>query len=225
MRTRFFLTGIVLIASLVLTPAAAWATSLRLSSDIDLLVLDGKKVSSSLLRGAESLEVDNGPHQVVFRVEKMILLPDQQRQLYISPPLVASFNSQFVGQINFSLPRLETLEESRNFTHNPRVSLLDGNAVSIPVQVDILAITQPGTDIDYEKATEAWNQSHHTAAGNSAPPAMADDSLLLSKLTELDNPAFQSQTLTEQRLKYWFQLADPQTRHRFLEWVKQQPSS
>jgi uncharacterized protein YccT (UPF0319 family) len=35
------------------------------------LVLDGKKVSSSLLRGAESIELENGVHQVVFRVEKM----------------------------------------------------------------------------------------------------------------------------------------------------------
>lgn len=51
-------------------PVCVFATTLRLSSDIDLLVLDGKKVSSSLLRGADSIELDNGPHQVVFRVEK-----------------------------------------------------------------------------------------------------------------------------------------------------------
>jgi uncharacterized protein YccT (UPF0319 family) len=54
-----------------LIPVNVLATSLRLSGDIDLLVLDGKKVSSSLLRGAESIELENGVHQVVFRVEKI----------------------------------------------------------------------------------------------------------------------------------------------------------
>lgn len=34
-------------------PVTVFATTLRLSNEVDLLVLDGKKVSSSLLRGAE----------------------------------------------------------------------------------------------------------------------------------------------------------------------------
>ncbi|HEX4501132.1 MAG TPA: DUF2057 family protein [Scandinavium sp.] len=218
-------TGMVFVCLLLLMPVSVLATTLRLSGDIDLLVLDGKKVSSLLLRGAESLEVDNGPHQVVFRVEKMIILPDQNRQLYVSPPLIANFNSQLVGQLNFDLPRLETLEETQAFTSTPHVSLLDGNAMPIPVKLNILAITQVGSNIDYEKATEAYNLANKEASGTQFSAPVPDDSTLLSKTNELDNPAYQSQTLTEQRLKYWFQLADPQTRHRFLEWAKSQPSS
>lgn len=220
MRTRM-----AIMCLLLLMPVSVFATTLRLSGDIDLLVLDGKKVSSLLLRGAESLEVDNGLHQVVFRVEKMIILPDQNRQLYVSPPLIANFNSQLVGQINFSLPKLETLEDTQTFTSTPHVSLLDGNAMPIPVKLDILAITQPGDNIDYEKATEAYNLANKQASSAQFSTPQSDDSTLLSKTNELDNPAYQSQTLTEQRLKYWFQLADPQTRSRFLEWAKSQPSS
>ncbi|QKN82474.1 curli synthesis inhibitor [Scandinavium goeteborgense] len=220
MRTRM-----AIVCLLLLMPVSVFATTLRLSGDIDLLVLDGKKVSSLLLRGAESLEVDNGLHQVVFRVEKMIILPDQNRQLYVSPPLIANFNSQLVGQINFSLPKLETLEDTQTFTSTPHVSLLDGNAMPIPVKLDILAITQPGDNIDYEKATEAYNLANKQASSTQFSTPQSDDSTLLSKTNELDNPAYQSQTLTEQRLKYWFQLADPQTRSRFLEWAKSQPSS
>lgn len=220
MRTRM-----TIVCLLLLMPVSVFATTLRLSGDIDLLVLDGKKVSSLLLRGAESLEVDNGLHQVVFRVEKMIILPDQNRQLYVSPPLIANFNSQLVGQINFSLPKLETLEDTQTFTSTPHVSLLDGNAMPIPVKLDILAITQPGDNIDYEKATEAYNLANKQASSTQFSTPQPDDSTLLSKTNELDNPAYQSQTLTEQRLKYWFQLADPQTRSRFLEWAKSQPSS
>jgi len=54
---------------------------------------------------------------------------------------------------------------------------------------------------------------------------MADDSALLSGPSELDRPVAHSQTLTEQRLKHWYLEADNDTRTRFLEWVKQQPSS
>lgn len=218
-------TGCALLCLLLMCPVSAFATTLRLSGDVDLLVLDGKKVSSLLLRGAESIELDNGPHQVVFRVEKMVALPDQNRQLYVSPPLIANFNSQLIGQVNFSLPRLETIDEAQAFTAVPHVSLLDGNAIPIPVKLDILATTQPGEDIDYEKATEAYNLARKQASDAQFSLPQADDSTLLSKTNELDSPAYQSQTLTEQRLKYWFHLADPDTRHRFLEWAKSQPSS
>lgn len=99
-------TGIAWAVVALIMPVCVFATTLRLSTDIDLLVLDGKKVSSSLLRGADSIELDNGPHQVVFRVEKTIRLADNEQQVYISPPLVASFNTQRISQVNFRLPRL-----------------------------------------------------------------------------------------------------------------------
>ncbi|ALR76242.1 DUF2057 family protein [[Enterobacter] lignolyticus] len=195
--------AIIMTLYLLLLPAGAIATTLHLSGDVDLLVLDGKEVSSLLLRGAESIELDNGPHQLVFRVERMVRLPDNNRQLYVSPVLIASFDSRQIDQVNFSLPELETLLDAQTFTFVPSVKLLDGNAAPIPAKLSILAITQAGDDIDYEKAARLYNQTN-------PPPAAA---------------AWQPQSLTEQRLKHWFELADPQTRHRFLEWAKRQPSS
>lgn len=41
-------------------PVTVFATTLRLSNEVDLLVLDGKKVSSSLLRGARALNWKTG---------------------------------------------------------------------------------------------------------------------------------------------------------------------
>ena len=100
-------TGILTTLIALCLPVTVFATTLRLSSDVDLLVLDGKKVSSSLLRGADSIELDNGPHQLVFRVEKTINLSANEERLYISPPLAVSFNTQLISQVNFRLPRLE----------------------------------------------------------------------------------------------------------------------
>lgn len=218
-------TGTVTLMIALCLPVTVFATTLRLSTDIDLLVLDGKKVSSSLLRGADSIELDNGPHQLVFRVEKTIRLSSHEEQLYISAPLVISFDTQRVGQVNFHLPRLESDREASHFDAAPRLELLDGDAMPIPVQLDILAITSKTKVIDFEAETERYNKSAKRASLPQFATMMADDSTLLSGVSELDTIPPQSQTLTEQRLKYWFRQADPQTRNSFLQWAEKQPSS
>lgn len=218
-------TGIAWAMVALIMPVCVFATTLRLSTDIDLLVLDGKKVSSSLLRGADSIELDNGPHQVVFRVEKTIRLADNEQQVYISPPLVASFNTQLISQVNFRLPRLETEKESLAFDASPRIELVDGDSMPIPVKLDILALTKRPKGTDYEADTETYNRASRRASLPQFATMMADDSTLLSGVSELDVLPPQSQTLTEQRLNFWFQNADPDTRARFLQWAKQQPSS
>nr|WP_318382117.1 DUF2057 family protein [uncultured Enterobacter sp.] len=216
-------TGLTTTLLFCLMPVTAFATTLRLSTDIDLLVLDGKKVSSSLLRGADSIELDNGPHQLVFRVEKNLRQTPHEQRLYISPPLIASFDTRAISQVNFDLPRIETQRESENFTASPVVALLDGKAAPIPVRLDILAITGNAKSPDYEQETERYNKQGKHASLRQFAPMMADDSTLLSGVSELDVPP--SQTLTEQRLRYWYQQADSQTRDRFMQWARQQPSS
>ncbi|MBJ9121542.1 DUF2057 family protein [Citrobacter koseri] len=218
-------TGIIAMLFVLYLPVTAFATTLRLSNDIDLLVLDGKKVSSSLLRGADSIELDNGPHQLVFRVEKTIRLSSHEERLYISPPLVISFNTQLISQVNFHLPHLETEREAAHFSTTPRLELLDGDAMPIPVKLDILAITSTAKIIDYETETERYNKADKRASLPQFATMMADDSTLLSGISELDAVPPQSQALTEQRLKYWFKQADPQTRNNFLQWVEKQPPS
>lgn len=218
-------TGIASAVIALVMPVCVFATTLRLSTDIDLLVLDGKKVSSSLLRGADSIELDNGQHQVVFRVEKTIRVANHEQRMYISPPLIVSFNTQRISQVNFNLPRLETEKEVQAFESGPRLELLDGDAMPIPVKLDILALTKTPKGIDYEADTEIYNKAGKRASLPQFATMMADDSTLLSGVSELDVIPPQSQTLTEQRLKFWFQQADPDTRAKFLQWAKQQPSS
>lgn len=208
-----------------LLPVAAMATTLHLSGEIDLLVLDGKKVSGSFLRGADSIELDNGPHQLVFRVEKNLVTASRDRRLYISSPLIVTFDTRNITQVNISLPRIETERESDQFDATPHVQLLDGAAKPIPARVDVLTVTNSPKGINYEWDTERYNKANNKASAPEFVTMVADDSALLSGPSELDRPVAHSQTLTEQRLKHWFLQADTDTRARFLEWVKQQPSS
>ncbi len=160
-----------------------------------------------------------------IRVEKTIHLSNSEERLYISPPLVVSFNTQLINQVNFRLPRLENEREANHFDAAPRLELLDGDATPIPVKLDILAITSTAKTIDYEVEVERYNKSAKRASLPQFATMMADDSTLLSGVSELDAIPPQSQVLTEQRLKYWFKLADPQTRNTFLQWAEKQPSS
>ncbi|NIY47077.1 curli synthesis inhibitor [Cedecea colo] len=205
-------------------PFSGWATTLQLSTDVDLLVLDGKKVSSSLLKGADSIELDNGAHQIVFRVEKNIRANAHEQRLYISAPLVVSFDTKRISQVNFNLPRIENEKESEVFDHAPHLQLLDGSAVAIPVKLDVLTTNPSPQGIDYENDTQRYNKAGKIASMPQFAIMMADDSALLSRTSELDPPVRPSETLTEQRLKYWFVQADKTTRERFLQWVKEHPS-
>lgn len=93
----------------------------------------------------------------------------------------------------------------------------------IPVKLDILSITSTAKIVDYEIETERYNKAAKHASLPQFATMMADDSSLLSGVSELDRVPPQSQTLTEQRLKYWFQQADAQTRSNFLQWAEKQP--
>lgn len=91
-----------------------------------------------------------------------------------------SFNTQLISQVNFHLPHLETEREAAHFSTTPRLELLDGDAMPIPVKLDILAITSTAKIIDYETETERYNKADKRASLPQFATMMADDSTLLS---------------------------------------------
>ncbi|XPE64186.1 DUF2057 family protein [Shigella flexneri] len=103
--------------------------------------------------------------------------------------------------------------------------MLDGDATPIPVKLDIPPLPQRQKRLIMRSRLNAITKSAKRASLPQFATMMADDSTLLSGVSELDAIPPQSQVLTEQRLKYWFKLADPQTRNTFLQWAEKQPSS
>ncbi|MEE1721273.1 DUF2057 family protein, partial [Pseudomonas aeruginosa] len=101
-------------------------------------------------------------------------------------------------------PTIWSRKRVPNVAAGPRLELLDGDATPIPVKLDILAITSTAKTIDYEVEVERYNKSAKRASLPQFATMMADDSTLLSGVSELDAIPPQSQVLTEQRLKYWF---------------------
>ncbi|WP_016257459.1 DUF2057 family protein, partial [Yersinia pestis] len=83
------------------------AMTLKLTPEIDLLVVDGKNMSGSLLKGADSLELNSGMHQILFKVIKP--LPTDPLVLYSSPPLIVVFNAHNTRSVAIKLPVINTL--------------------------------------------------------------------------------------------------------------------
>lgn len=212
--------GLPIAALIVMMPALVWGTTLRLSPEVDLLVLDGKKVSSSLLKGADSIEIDNGPHQLVLKAEKKGRTSPRSLLQGRSSSLVIDFDSKALDQINIVL----SPEEVGHPVTFPQIKLLDGHGRPVPVRTDILETNPDPTATDYEEETRRYNTSGKKAS--MLKFALVNDCEEAQRVATAspDSPPPASETLTEQRLKYWYSQADKSTRARFLRWVNETPA-
>ncbi len=193
-----------------LLPAAVQATTLYLNAEVELLVLDGKRVSSSLLRGAEKVELDNGPHQLVFVIERSHL-----QHL----PLVAIFDSQPGQEVRFDLSHMPASRVGSNNVDIDNLRLIGAHNQPIPFRLDILPIPvgQPG---NYEVATRSYNQGNGKAASAQFINVTGN-----SDGTSANSADRSSLNEDEQQLRFWFNHADKPTRTRFLAWANQQPAA
>lgn len=160
MKLGFMVAGIIL-ANLM---APAWALSLKLSPEIDLLVVDGKQVSGPILKGADSLELDTGQHQLLFQVSKNMHLNASSATLYHSPPIIVVFNAQNLHAVNIRLPTLTTEEQGRDFSQKMNIALVDEQGNPINYRQDRLVSSKDTVALNLEAAMNQYNLSGHPAS-------------------------------------------------------------
>lgn len=216
--------GLVVAALLSISMPAA-ATTLKLSPDIDLLVVDGKKMTGSLLKGADSLELDGGQHQLLFKVTKT-LHSGQHAQTYVSLPLIATFNTQKISQVAIEIPRIENDRDAQRFDKTLNYLVVDKGGNALPFKQDVLHPDSVTFNADLEKVMTDYNRQNRPAsvptfvqanAGNAPVSPQADSSLNAPTVT------LKGENVSEQMLQYWFQQADKETQKRFLRWANKQP--
>lgn len=148
---------VALLSVCLLAPVCA--TSLKLSSDIDLLVLDGKKMSGAILKGAESLEVDTGQHQILFQVSKNIPPATVNALAYHSPAMIVSFSAKGVRSISFILPTLNSEMDAAFFSRKLNYRIVDQDGNDIPSRRDVLRSVPYDNTADLEQAMLHYNLS------------------------------------------------------------------
>lgn len=190
--------------------AAAQATTLKLAPDINLLVLDGHKISGSLLKGADGLELERGQHQLLFRVEKT--LDNGRATPWSSPPLIVTFTAS-VKSIAITLPAIRTATQARAFAHHPDFQLYDDQGNVVESQQDRL--TAPGSD-NFEREMAAYNMQGRTAS----VPRFAQPHTTATP-PDGDTLNFASGNYAGSRvLQLWYQQVDAATRQRFVMLIK-----
>lgn len=208
--------------------ASATATTLKLAPEIDLLVVDGKNMSGSLLKGADSLELNSGQHQILFKVAKY--LPTDPKVLYSSPPLVVVFNTRNTRSVAIKLPVIKTEQDSIKFSKNPSYQLIGDNGRPLSVRHDVLHQDNLNTSATLETVMATYNVGQFSASVPSfaaIPPSPVRAVPGTTIAVVGTNPAQKTSNLhgenvEEQMLQYWFLQADSDTQQRFLLWAKKQ---
>lgn len=194
--------------AILMIVSSVQATTLRLSTEIDLLVLNGHKIVGSLLKGADGLEVERGEHQLLFRVEKEIKSPGPHGALHwVSSPQIVTFTTHSRA-VSVTLPPLTTLSEVKAFEKHPRFTLMNEDGVEITSRRDSLNLP---SDSNFEQAMLQYNLTGRAAsvprfALRSNPPLSRDLAL--------------SSSPTEKMLHLWYQQVDAATRQRFITLLK-----
>lgn len=209
---------------------SAQAATLKLSPEVDLLVIDGKKVSSSLFKGSKGLELANGQHQILFRVEKPVRYGSSEEEMYSSPALIANFNSTGSEIISISLPRITTRAEASRFDKNIKYTLVNEKGETINSVQDKLKLQGLIIAADLELEMAKYNASNSVASLPSLsqitvvhPQGYPQVAMPAVQTTRTPVPqtsvTLKGETAEEEMLQYWFQRADKDTRQRFLNWA------
>lgn len=193
----------------LLIAASCHATTLKLTPDITLLVLDGRSISGSLLKGAEGLELGNGEHQFLFRVEKHAPNHHSDSRTMISEPLIATLSAQ-TKSISIRLPPLQTARDLAKLNRTAIFQLVDESGNEITSRRDSLGKNHSA---NLEQAMMAYN----TTNGIAAVPRFAHSSSPTASVPLLTNQlANNGDTERKNRLKRWMSQIDSAAGQRWL---------
>lgn len=192
--------------------ATCQAITLKLDPQIDLLVLDGRRISGSLLKGADSLELDRGQHQFLFRVEQLRDDHKDASLRYQSAPMIVTFNAD-VKTISIRLPALNNRRDRHQFDRMLNFQLIDERGQVIVSKRDRLPAS---ADSDMEKAMGIYNRTGKIAS----VPHFATASSHSITASPFDTEFALVDDTASPVIKRWFQRFDEATRQQFLTLVK-----
>lgn len=144
--------------------APAYALSLKLSPEVDLLVVDGRQVSGPILKGADSLELDAGKHQILFQISKKFPGYDAATSVYRSPPIIVAFDAKNLQSVGITLPSLKNMQEGIDFSKKMNISLVDEKGNSVAYRQGKLADKTFTNAQNFESTMTEYNLSGQTAS-------------------------------------------------------------
>lgn len=198
----------------LLVTTAIQATTLKLSTGIELLVLDGKAISGSLLKVAEGLELEQGQHQIVFRVTKM--LPEEVKndaRNFISAPMIATFSS-YSKSVTIQLPAMDNRQDASKFNRLLGFKIINEYGIEVASQRDHLIINKHE---EPEKVVLDYNQKRGSASAPRFIQATKEKTALPLFRSLLKQDIAQPKNLL---LKKWYCQTGKVSHLWFLSWLE-----
>ena len=200
-----------LLAAALVSTAAQAQIQLNADKDVQILVVDGEEVGS--FGHTSNLTLDNGTHQLVVRVERVIHMGGNKNK-YKSPVMVVTFNDND-SQVKLNAGMLIANEAiSKEFDRNPSI-IMSSNNPEFSYQQDVLMVKGFSIMRDYLRELDQFNRTD-------SPAALAKDEQKLQEVTKLaERLANDDATPKLERLKTFYRSLDlsDEERKAFLTWA------
>ncbi len=195
--------------AVVFSVSAAAKVTVEVPNSIDLLVVNGEKpkTSGSLFSSSETLELEDGENQIVFRFEPFFTQGDD-RVGVSSDVVIAKFTAQD-KELIFSVPEYRDAKAAQKDIKNFKWSLVDTNQQAVEIKQDRLTKSGMQLGRNYAQETIEYNRS-----GAIASIATAGSSMLM--------PTNANSDTAEEMLHFWYNKADKETQQRFKKFINAQ---
>ncbi|WP_435235584.1 YccT family protein [Psychromonas sp. PT13] len=198
---------LVLFLSLVLIPISHAAT-LKGVNGVELLAIDGQKISSGMLK-SKDLNVTNGEHQVVVQFAKRI---NQQNMVYSRPTI---FSIDVAGDTEIKVRNFRDVNQAESAVRKGLVWLVNNDKETIKV-TDGEELFEEGFQIkpDIEKLIAKYNQTNGIMA-----PALVD-----SNKVQIEENTFKGENMHNktQQLITIYQKSSLEEKKAFRMWLLEQ---
>ncbi|MGR5146090.1 DUF2057 family protein [Photobacterium alginatilyticum] len=204
--------------TLVLLSGGLQAATVSSSKNVELLVVDGKKVQSSIWSSTESVELQPGRHQIVVRFDGE-LKNGSKKTMYTTRPYLFEMDVPD-DDVTITLPRLTTLSQAKaHFNRGVQWQLesSDGSTSLLPyVELQGKGF---GAFKDMEALVADYNRQHGITFEQGYAVNLEQTAVEVNEQGEV---TISGDALAQ--LKLWYVKANAEEKAAFYQWAKAQDS-
>ncbi len=210
---------IPLICAGTLSSEALADITIRVDPAIDVLAIDGQETEKPRAYVNRSLRLADGRHQLLLRLGVEVETRGNDTEFAHSDTFVVLFEATN-QQLSLSTPKIKTPAAMEAFNQSPEWQLRASSGLSWPLAVAPLRKEGFQLSRNYTHELALFNQGHNPAAlAILAGPAQAYPPANSALTIGGQRPPDAATPLPLQMLQYWYQVADQNTRQKFIEWT------
>lgn len=220
-----FITAAVLVSAAFNTANAA--VQLEAADGINILAIDGKKISSEgFFTNKAPLKLTDGRHQLLVQYSVDLSRRADDSDVESTDTFVLTFKAKDQN-LSLKTNKIKSLNDIRQFNKAPKWQLNTASGQALKTQAAALKVSGFQLSRNYEQELATFNLSDHPAAvSNFTFVAIADQSSPSGQSKNTVSSASVPSINTEQpmaakMLRYWYLNADKKTRLEFKNWVNQ----